>query len=152
MQQKQPPKSVVRDREESRDPATTAGFFFRLLEGKREEEGPSKSQSIPVAEPLLLRFSSSPYFRAPLKTLSRLLCREWSCSLLKNKMGHLMWCDCKNNFHSQPNKNQAEVCMFIFNFFAMCCSTVCMGTHVQSKPRQKCLLLSFLKSPSIITH
>lgn len=42
MQQKQPPKSVVRDREESRDPATTAGFFFRLLEGKREEEGPIK--------------------------------------------------------------------------------------------------------------
>jgi len=71
VQQKQPPKSVVRDREESRDPATTAGFFFLGCwreRGRRRD--PSKSWSIPVAEPLLLRFSSSPYFRASLKTVS----------------------------------------------------------------------------------
>lgn len=42
-----------------------------------------------------------------------------------------MWCNCKNNFHSQPNKNQAELCVFIFNFFAMCFFTACMGTSAK---------------------
>lgn len=64
-----------------------------------------------------------------------------------------MWCNCKNNFHSQPNKNQVELCVFIFNFFVMCFFTACMGTQVQNKPGQKCLImLSFLKSLSIILY